>query len=524
MTGGTTARAPWRRIDGPLWALLGVLLVAAGTRLVILLSGLSGFDADEAVTGVMAQRILNGDFPAYFGVQSYQGALEQYLQAPLLAIFPDTPTTLRLVQLALTLVITVLVYRLGTMVVGSRWAGVLAAALYAVGPYYSLLKGIKSHGAYDAATIFGLLAIILALRLRKDDRWSMWVAGGIGVATGAAIWENYTAVYLLIPALIWALGSARGNLLRLIPAGIAGLIIGALPAIGFRVVNGPFPPSGSGTPPALQFWERAELLLNPVLADFLGVRAGGAAIARWAPPAIVAMVALMILGAAAWTRRMGLWDMLTLRMTRRRPVDVVILAFLITPPIYAFAKFTWYAGEPRYLFTLYPLLAIGLAAGVFALTGRARMVMAIVLVAASALVLGRTMQQLLPAGLATASVSGQLVPSEDAPTLAADLKAKGVRSVFADYWVAYPLQFAGGDAFVVTPNGSSHFPAYDARSYADPDAVIVAPTGAMADATRAQLQATGRRFQTATVARYTIFSRIAPPLRTPQDVAAIVTR
>jgi len=524
VTDGGATRASWRHMDGPRWALLGALLLAAGSRLVILLSDLSGFDADEAVTGVMAQRILDGDFPAYFGMQSYQGALEQYLQAPLLALFPDTPTTLRVVQLVLTLVITVLVYRLGTMVVGSRWAGVLAALLYAVGPYYSLLKGIKSHGAYDAATIFGLLAIILALRLRRDDRWSMWVAGGIGVATGAAIWENYTSVYLLIPALIWALGSARGNLLRLIPAGIAGFVIGALPAIAFRVANGPFPPSGSGTPPALHFWERAELLLNPVLADFLGVRAGGAAIARWAPPAIVTMIALMILGAAVWTRRMGLWDMLTLRLTRRRPVDVVILAFLITPPIYAFAKFTWYAGEPRYLFTLYPLLAVGLAAGVFALTGRARIVMAIVLVAASALVLGRTMQQLLPAGLVTASVSGQVIPSQDAPELAAALEEKGVRSVFADYWVAYPLQFAGGDAFVVTPNGSSHFPAYDARTYGDPDAVVVAPTGAMADATARQLTALKRRFTTETVSSYTVFRRIVPPLRTPQEVAAAVAR
>ena len=30
---------------------------------------------------------------------------------------------------------------------------------------------------------------------------------------------------------------------------------------------------------------------------------------------------------------------------------------------YSASAFTWFSGEPRYLFTLYPLLAIGLAAG-----------------------------------------------------------------------------------------------------------------------------------------------------------------
>ena len=37
----------------------------------------------------------------FFGTQNYQGALEQYLQAGVLALLPDTPFTLRLVQVAL---------------------------------------------------------------------------------------------------------------------------------------------------------------------------------------------------------------------------------------------------------------------------------------------------------------------------------------------------------------------------------------------------------------------------------------
>ena len=500
-----------RHMDGPRLALLAAVIAGLAARLAVLLTSLGRFDSDEAVTGIMAQRILHGDFPVYFGVQSYQGALEQYLQAPVLAVFPNTPFFLRTVELALTVIITLLVFHLGTTVTRSRWGGALAAGLYAVGPFFSIWKGVKSHGGYDGATLFGLLAIILSLRLREETgRRAGFTAGLAGLCTGLAIWENYTSAYLLIPALVWAIGSARGNLLRPAAAWVGGLIIGVLPIIAFRVVHGINPPSGSGTPQPLHLTDRADLLLNPVLGDFFGFRAGGPAITKWFPPAFMTIIALMAFGAAVWTRRRGIGHLVTLRRGDREPVDLVLLAFIITPFIYSASAFTWFSGEPRYLFTLYPLLAVALAAGAFAFRGRARIVAAGIMLVVSALVLGRTMQQIASPGPVMNAATGDPVYTEDAPQVAQALRDMGIRTAYADYWVGYPIQFAAGDGLSIQPTESSHFPALDAAVKADADPAIVAVTGPNADSFRNALTAAGRHFTTTTVGRYTVFSHISP--------------
>ena len=481
----------------------------------MLLSNIARFESDEAVTGIMAQRILHGDFPIYFGEQSYQGALEQYLQAPILAILPDTPLSLRLVQLALSVVICVLVYVVATRVVGSRWAGALAATLYAIGPYYGVIKSIRSHGGYDGAVIFGLLVILLALKLRRDGARSRWVVAALGLCAGLAIWENYLSVYLIIPGALWALGSARGSLKRLLPWAAGGFVMGILPIIMHRLARGINPPSGTGTLPPTGLWERMDLLLSPVIGQFLGVRSGGPEVTKWVPPALITMLALAALGAALWTRRMGIWDTLTLRTARRRPIDIVLIAFAIAPFIYGASTYTWYASEPRYLYTLYPLLAVALAAGVFALKGRARIALAAVLIAMSALLLARTMQIVHRSGGEISLADGGRIYTEDLPQVADALKAQGITRAYSDVWVAYPLQFAGGSALAVSPYTNSVFPALDAQVARDPHPAIVSTIGAGADAMRQQLKQSGRRFQEETVGRFIIFSQVTPVRRPP---------
>jgi hypothetical protein len=502
-----------RRIDGPLWVLMGAIGVILITRLAILLSNLGRFDGDEGVTGVMAQRILDGDLPIYFGIQSYQGALEQYLQAGVLALLPDTYFTLRLVQLALVVLICVLVYVLGTKAIGSRWGGALAAVLYAVGPYYSAWKGVRSHGGYDGAIIFGLLVILLALHLRKDAARAPWVASLIGLCAGLAIWENYLCAYLLIPGALWAVGSARGSLRRLVPPAAMGFVVGILPIIIFRLRNGLNPPSGTGTPPATGFTDRVGLLLSPVTGQFLGPGSAPAEVNRWFPAALIVMIALGVLGAAVWTRRWGIWDLLTLRTARRRPIDIVLVGFLVTPILYGLSSYTWFAGEPRYLFTLYPFLAVGTAAAVFALRRRARVIVGSIVVALSALLLGWTMTTLQASGGFLPVVAEGPVLSENLPQVADALEERGVTAVYADYWVSYPLQFAGGNRFSVTPYANSHFPAIDARTAADASPGIVAVTAAGAKVVRDDLKAKGRTFREADVAGYTIFWDVTPPRR-----------
>ncbi len=504
----------FRRPAGPVLLLIAAVAIVLATRLIILTTNLGRFDGDEGVTGVMAQRILDGHFPIYFGVQSYMGALEQYLQAGALALLPDTYFTLRLVQVALVVVITILVYLLGTKVTDSRWGGGLAAVLYAVGPYYSAWKGVRSHGAYDAAIIFGLIAVLLALRLRRDNPRAAWIAAGIGLAAGLAIWQSYLSAFILIPGALWALGSARGSLRKLLPPAVGGFLIGVLPIIIFRIQNGLNPPSGTGTPPPTGFSDRVANLLSPVTGQFLGPGWAPAEVARWFPAALFVMGAFALFGAALWTRRRGLWDLLTLRTASRSPVDIVLVGFALTPFLYGLSSYTWYTGEPRYLFSLYPFLAVGLAAAVFALTGWARLIAAVAMTAASATLLALTMTVNISVAGPQLIAEGPVLP-ENLPAVADALEERGVKSVYADYWVSYPLQFVGNDRIRVTPYTNSHFPEIDRQTKGDPSPGIVAITGAGSDAVRAELTASGREFRQADVDGYTIFWDVNPARRLP---------
>ncbi len=506
------ARGRWRP-DGPGIVLLLALVTVVATRMVLLASNIARFESDEAVTGVMAQRILDGDFPVYFGIQSYQGALEQYLQAPLLALFPDTPLVLRLVQVALSAVICILVFIIGKHVLGSRWGAALAAALFAVGPYFLALKSVRSHGGYDGAVLFGLLVVLLALALNRQSGRARWVALSLGVCGGLALWENAGSVYLLIPAAIWALGSMRGAYRRLLPWGIGGLIVGLLPVIAFRALHGINPPSGTGDPPDTTVAQRMDLLLSPVTGQFLGVRSGAPLLDRFVPAALITVIALGVLGAAVWARRRGLWEMVTLTTSRRRPVDIILLAFLLAPFIYAASTYTWYAGEPRYLFPLYPFLAIGVAAAIFAVRGRPRLILAIGVTALSAVLLVGTIRSVYLRGGEFTSSDGGLIYTEDLPEVASALSRQGIDAVYADYWVANPLQFFTGQGVAVASTGINHFPAIAGRVARDADPAIVSNSGPGADGMRATLTASGRRFSERVVGRFTIFWNIAPPWR-----------
>lgn len=511
----STSRRWAPRLDGPVIVTILALLLGSIARVVMLVTDIARLESDEAVTGIMARRILDGDFPAYFGIQSYQGALEQYLQAAVFAVLPDTALSLRSVQLLLTIVIGVLVYLLATRMVGSRWAGALATTLYALGPYYSVIKGVRSHGGYDSATVFALLAVLVALGLRRGAHRAPWLAAAFGLCVGLAMWSNYLAIYLLIPAALWAFGTARGSLRQLLPWGIGGLVVGLAPFIAFRVANGINPPSGTGTPPPTTFSERMDLLFSPVVGKFLGVPSQEPWVARVLPAALVLFVALGALGAAVWVRRWGIWDTVTLRTARRKPIDIVLLAFIITPFIYAASDYTWFAGEPRYLFTLYPFLAIGITAAIFTFGGTPRKVLAVVVVAISTTLLVTNMRVVHAAGGEISAADGGVVHTEDLPEVARVLKAKGVDTAYADYWVANPLQFYAGDELAVASTSVDHFPSVSARVDRDADPAIVSTAPGGAFAMRTTLLNSGRTFTETPAGRFVVFTDIQPPWRRP---------
>lgn len=457
----------------------------AAIRLWFLTTPLATIDGDEAATGLMARRILDGHLYTYLAGQHYNGAIEQYLQAAVLAVLPDTAFTLRLTQVGIACVVCWLIYVVGVRMLATRWQAALAAALFSTGPFFNIWKGVRSHGAYGTGQILGLVAMYGALRLRnvvggREMYWTdledpdvragrRWFAV-LGLSVGLALWASWSAGYLILPALVYAAPALWRRRREAVAVGLPALVAGYAPALGWAITHGALPLIG-GPQPERTPWERLAALVSPVLREFVGA---GYRYGHPGWPLVLQYALLALLGVGyviAVVRR--------LHSGMSAPTDMLLL----TPPavalLYAASKYTWWMGEPRYLFVAYPALALGVAALLPRLPARdlnglsrrgamARRSVAVTVLAiwagTSATLLARHHDDGPPdlAGCLTAATAW--------------LNDHGVAHVYSDYWTGLPLQFYAGDRLLIGPvgGGRTKFPAARHIVDADPDPVYVA--------------------------------------------------
>lgn len=162
------------------WAILGGLVLAGlGLRLYLLTYKLLGIGSDEAVVGLMARHILQGERPFFYYGQSYYGPLDAYLTSLLFAVLKPNDFVLRIVPLAASLLFVVVIYHLGKALY-SRQVGLWSAAYAAIAPAFLLVRGLKGDAAYSLVLLISALALLVFHRLMQ--RFSYWrLAGLIGL-------------------------------------------------------------------------------------------------------------------------------------------------------------------------------------------------------------------------------------------------------------------------------------------------------------------------------------------------------
>jgi hypothetical protein len=225
-----------------------------------------------------------------------------------------------------------------------------------------------------------------------------------------------------------------------------------------------------GPQPERTTWERLASLVSPVLREFIGV---GYRYGHPGWPIVLQYALLAALGigyAVAVVRR--------LRSGRSAPTDMLLLIPPIVALLYAASPYTWWTGEPRYLFAAYPALALGIAALVPRSLGcldapsrRSRVARRFVAFAVLAFWAGTSATFLArhhddgPRGL-----PGCLVAATGW------LRGHGITHIYSDYWTGMPLQFYTGDRLLVAPigGGRTKFPEGRHIVDADPDPVYVA--------------------------------------------------
>ncbi len=233
------ARPRWLR----LLAALGLAVLLRGG---LLLANVVPFNADEAVVGLMARHILQGERPVFFYGQAYLGSLDAWLVAGLFALLGESIWAIRLVQILLFLGTLATTYWLALRIYRSEWMAGAAAVFLAVPPVLVTLYTTVSLGGYGETLLLGNLLLLLALGLlqnpprRAGTRIVGWlVFGGLG---GLGFWTFPLILVYFLPAVVaaivlhwrhWAALAAGAGLVA------AGFVIGAAPWVWYSIANGP---------------------------------------------------------------------------------------------------------------------------------------------------------------------------------------------------------------------------------------------------------------------------------------------
>jgi hypothetical protein len=202
--------------------LLLCLAVAVVLRAWLTIHTQGFIDGDEALVGIQAQNILQGQFPVYFYHQPYMGSLEAYIMALIFAIAGSSTWTLRAEPTLLTLAVVWLTWRLAGELADSaklplrakQWFMNIAALMAAIPPLYDTVMEMRMLGGYIESFILMLLLLLATLKLTKRrgagaSRWELALRwAGIGFLVGLGFWVNPLTSYAALAVALWLLWDA----------------------------------------------------------------------------------------------------------------------------------------------------------------------------------------------------------------------------------------------------------------------------------------------------------------------------
>lgn len=414
--------------------------------------------ADEAVFGLMALHVQDGrEYPLYMWGAHYAGAVVSYLAALGYWMFGMGAIVLKSATLPFVAGYLAVTYGLARLVFDERSA-LVALLLAAIPPAVALDVSVAAAGGYPETLCFGGLVLLLAFRLHESASPSAGLRGhlfllglvaGFGfyilplilpylaVATlfllrhrrpalshGGWTWLGIGGLLGVSPMLIYNLQYDGATFLRLGSRVLDVSKAEALdPGINLLTVVGWLLRYLSNLP------ERLFTLFQNV-GPLLGFETAVGAVVTWGIM-IGAMLALWHHGAkdnpAPNRVLLGRW------------------CALLVPSLLLFALVAA-LDRPRHLAPLYSILPLGIAA----LHGRiraARPWAANVMLAALMAVVGWN--------LSYRAALGGLKPVEPLIQAASQL---GIKSLYADYWIAYPVMFASKEKILASPTAWTQAP------------------------------------------------------------------
>jgi hypothetical protein len=419
--------------------------------------------SDEAIGGLMAQQALHGHFTAFYWGQSY-GGVEPYLIALQYKVFGFTASLLGGVATVLAIGSGLVTWRIARRLVSDGALAALAGATAWAIPAFAMSSSTYEWGFRGVALLCGLLLVLLSLRVVDGhQRARDFVA--LGLVAGVGWWSSPELVYFVLPAIVLLVQSFRADMeaakgprwVRLLLIGVVAACIGTLPWLWANLHSGFASFNQTAYANAPGYTERLRLFFHYSVGMLFSLRASGSgAWLLWRPLSVALLIGFLGCLAVA----------VVLCLRRGGRSLAIALGVLAFPLLVAYSPASWFWQDGRYVGYVVPLFVLVLVFGCADLARRLRP--------------GRperdagtrTVGRLLAAGLATALVVLTVAnfavfgiphqsffanwgdPNRPTQDSVAKLESAGVRDGYADYWVAYRLDFLTGGKLQLTVVGT----------------------------------------------------------------------
>ena len=189
--------------------LLAALTLAAGLKIALVLTSRIPFNSDQAIVGLMARHILNGERPIFFYGQAYMGSLDAWLVAAGFRLFGEVAWVINLIQGLLyagTIFTTALI---GWRIFKDARVGLVAVFLLAIPTVNVTLYTTISLGGYGEALLLGNLIVLAGLKIGEELRlvrfspWHHWLV--LGILCGLGFWVLGLTLVYTVPVVIYLL-------------------------------------------------------------------------------------------------------------------------------------------------------------------------------------------------------------------------------------------------------------------------------------------------------------------------------
>jgi hypothetical protein len=490
--------------------------VAAAVQALAIALGLIPWNSDQGIVALMGRHIALGkDHPIFCYGSFYGGTLEPHLTAIVFATLGMTRFTYRLSLILFLAALISVVFDIGRRYLG-RGEAVAAAGYLAIPPFFFLLKGLTSDGAYVSLAVLGAIILLAALRLEDaiaTGRSTRPEFALLGAAAGLAWWVHPLSAYFFLAVVVWFSIVRPSVFLRFRDSVIflASFLFGSLPWWIANLQNGwrslrmheltPLP----GRSVALQFGQ----FVVKAVPTLFGGRSFYAARETFPLASVVAVLlyVLPVILSIVRVARTGVRPSNPRPEVRESRVLLLLLILLFSMQLVVSFSSRIFESDPRFLYPIYVPFSLLLGFWLVRLGRRHRgaaVAAVIALVAFHALGFARTE----PQELAWQETTGSTRP------LIRELESRGLHDVYTGYWTAYRLAFESEERIrpgIFGVEATDRYPEYTAEVDRSPAPAVVLH-GSEAKEFHAWLARTGSRAQSIAVGPHEIFWGLEPPL------------